>query len=305
MRVGLTLSGDNLSEDGAVFAAQLGVTDVVVHFNDYSAGPGAEPYLSGKAVGPILKDCRNVVLWDYETMADAAAMLARHGLRIAALENFSPAFWSDILLDGPNRAVQMEGLKRLVRDAGRAGIPVIGYNFSIAGVWGWRKRRAARGGAMTVVMDLTEEERNTPIPDGMIWNMRYRDGDPAAAPVAVEEAELWERFAWFLKQLVPVAEEAGVRLAAHPDDPPVETLRGTARLVNRPRNMTGCSPSSRATPMRWNSASARSRKCPAVTFTEPRATTLAGRRWPMCISAMCAATCPITSRPSSTTVMST
>src|ERR687894_1606697 len=175
MRVGLTLSGDNLSENGAMFAAQLGVSDVVIHFNDYSAGPGAEPYLSGEAVGPILKDCRNVALWDYETMAGAAAMLARHGLRIAALENFSPAFWSDILLDGPNRTGQMEGLKRLVRDAGRAGIPIIGYNFSIAGVWGWRRRRVGRGGATTVVVDLAGEERNTPIPDGMIWNMRYRD----------------------------------------------------------------------------------------------------------------------------------
>src|SRR5215211_5807909 len=157
MRVGLSLSGDNLSEDGAAFAAQLGVTDVVVHFNDYSAGPGAEPYLTGEAVGPLLRDCGNVALWDYETMADAVNLLARHGLRIAAVENFSPAFWSDILLDGPSRAVQMEGLKRLVRDAGRAGIPAIGYNFSIAGVWGWRKRRAARGGAMTVAVDLTEE----------------------------------------------------------------------------------------------------------------------------------------------------
>src|SRR4051812_41356439 len=163
MRVGLTLSGNNLSEEGAMFAAQLGVSDVVVHFNDYAAGPDAEPYLSGGAVGPILKDCRNVAPWDYETMAGAASMLARHGLKIAALENFSPAFWSDILLDGPNRVAQMEALKRMVRDAGKAGIPVIGYNFSIAGVWGWKKRRAARGGAMTVVMDLADDERDTPI----------------------------------------------------------------------------------------------------------------------------------------------
>src|SRR4028118_1509449 len=169
MRVGLTLTGDNLSEDGAMFAAQLGVADVVVHFNDYSAGPDAEPYLRGEAVGPILKDCRNVPLWDYDTMAGAAAMLARHGLRIAALENFSPAFWSDILLDGPGRVPQMESLKQLVRDAGRAGIPVIGYNFSIAGVWGWRKRRAARGGAMPVVMDLTGE-RGKPLPGGSVWS---------------------------------------------------------------------------------------------------------------------------------------
>jgi mannonate dehydratase len=234
MRVGLTLSGANLSEDGAAFAAQLGVTDVVVHFNDYAAGPDAGPYLRGEVVGPILRDCRDVALWTFERMQDAVAMLARHGLRIAALENFSPAFWSDILLDGPRRTEQMEGLKQLVRDAGRAGIPVIGYNFSIAGVWGWRKSRVARGGAMTVVMDLTDEERNTPIPDGMVWNMRFRDPDLNAQPVRVTDAELWDRLAWFLAELVPVAEEAGVRLAAHPDDPPLESLRGTARLVNRP-----------------------------------------------------------------------
>ena len=59
MRVGLTLSGDNLSEDGALFASQLGVTDVVIHFNDYAAGPDAGPYLRGEAVGPILRDCRS------------------------------------------------------------------------------------------------------------------------------------------------------------------------------------------------------------------------------------------------------
>lgn len=234
MRVGLTLSGDNLSEDGARFAAQLGVTDVVVHFNDYSAGPDGAPYLREGAVGPILRDCRGVAPWDHARMADAVAMLARHGLRVAALENFSPAFWSDVLLGGPARDAQMDGLKRLVRDAGRAGIPVIGYNFSIAGVWGWKKRPVARGGATTVVLDLTDEERDSPLPDGMVWNMRYRDAQPGAVPVTVGEAELWERFAWFLKELVPVAEEAGVRLAAHPDDPPLERLRGTARLVNRP-----------------------------------------------------------------------
>ena len=70
MRVGLTLSGDNLSEDGARFASQLGVTDVVIHFNDYSAGPDGKPFLREGAVGPILRDCQNVVPWDYQRMAD-------------------------------------------------------------------------------------------------------------------------------------------------------------------------------------------------------------------------------------------
>jgi mannonate dehydratase len=50
----------------------------------------------------------------------------------------------------------------------------------------------------------------------------------------VTEEEIWRRAAWFLKELLPVAEEAGVVLAAHPDDPPMDALRGAARLVNEP-----------------------------------------------------------------------
>ena len=46
--------------------------------------------------------------------------------------------------------------------------------------------------------------------------------------------QLWQRLADFLTAVVPVAEEAGVRLALHPDDPPMPTLRGAARLVHQP-----------------------------------------------------------------------
>jgi mannonate dehydratase len=68
----------------------------------------------------------------------------------------------------------------------------------------------------------------------MVWNMRYRAARPGVPPVHVDEHALWERLAWFLRELVPVAEEAGVKLAAHPDDPPADSLRGAARLVNEP-----------------------------------------------------------------------
>jgi mannonate dehydratase len=231
MRVGLTLSGKLLSEEGARFARQLGVEDVVVHLTDYARNADNSAYLAG-AVGPINGDCIDVPLWSYERMSDVVGMLARHGLTVAAMENLSPNFWSDILLDGPQKHAQMEALKQLVRDAGRAGIPVIGYNFSIAGVWGWQRKRAARGGATTAVFAMKEIDAAKPIPDGTVWNMRYREGVPGAPPVQVSEADLWARLKWFLEELVPVAEDAGVRLAAHPDDPPVEQLRGAARLVN-------------------------------------------------------------------------
>lgn len=230
MRVGLTLSGDRLSEEGARYASQLGVSDVVIHLTDYSRNAEGPAYRDG--VGPVNGDCIDVPLWSYDHMAGIVAMLDRHGLKVAAMENLSPNFWSDILLDGPRKHEQMDGLKQLVRDAGRAGIPVIGYNFSLAGVWGWQQKRIARGGAKTAVFAAVEFDAQTPIPDGMIGNMRYRPAITDAAPIAVNERDLWSRLAWFLKELVPVAEKANVRLAAHPDDPPVERLRGTARLVN-------------------------------------------------------------------------
>ncbi|MEQ1954502.1 mannonate dehydratase [Mesorhizobium yinganensis] len=231
MRVGLSLHGASLSEQGARFAAQLGVRDVVVHLTNYTRNADGSAYLAG-GVGPVNGECIDAPLWSYDYMAGMVAMLARHGLSVAAMENISPNFWSDILLDGPRKLEQMEAMKSLVRDAGRAGIPVIGYNFSLAGVWGWQRKPIARGSAVTAVFAADEIDIDSPLPDGMVGNMRYRQAEAGAAAQTVDEPTLWARLEWFLNELVPVAEEAGVRLAAHPDDPPVERLRGTARLVN-------------------------------------------------------------------------
>ncbi|TGR94790.1 D-mannonate dehydratase, partial [Mesorhizobium sp. M2E.F.Ca.ET.209.01.1.1] len=86
----------------------------------------------------------------------------------------------------------------------------------------------------SVGLDLSAIDADLPLPDGVVWNMRYRAGRPDAEPVRVSSEELWQRLDVFLREIVPVAEEAGVMLAAHPDDPPAEALRGAARLVNRP-----------------------------------------------------------------------
>jgi mannonate dehydratase len=87
---------------------------------------------------------------------------------------------------------------------------------------------------MSVGFDADHIDPDLPIPDGVVWNMRYRPGREGARAVKVSSDELWGRLGEFLRALVPVAEEAGVVLAAHPDDPPTDSLRGTARLVNEP-----------------------------------------------------------------------
>ena len=233
MHIGLGLYRNQLNRDHYAFARQLGVEQIVVHLENYLARAEAgrvtlsRGHADGWGVG--VDD-----YWDYETFRGLVEELEENGLKLAAIENFGVKQWSDILLAGPGRDRQIEAMKRMIRDAGRAGVPCFGYNFSVAGVWGWVRGPFARGGATSVGFDASAIDLDEPIPDGMVWNMRYAEGREGAFVAPVSEDEIWERAAYFLNALLPVAEEAGVRLAAHPDDPPMDALRGAARLVNRP-----------------------------------------------------------------------
>ena len=151
---------------------------------------------------------------------------------LAAIENLDPAHWHDILLDGPQRPQQVEKVKTIIRRLGEAGIPVLGYNFSLAGVSGRVTHAAGRGGAITVGMDGPADD--VPIPNGMVWNMVYDRDAPAGSLPSITHDELWRRLQHFLEDVIPVAEQAGVRLAAHPDDPPMPTMRKQPRLVYQP-----------------------------------------------------------------------
>jgi mannonate dehydratase len=153
------------------------------------------------------------------------------GLELEAIENLDPAHWHDVLLDGPQKARQLESLKTLIRNVGRAGIPILGYNFSIAGVAGRVKGRFARGEAEAVGMDGPVDR---PLPHGMVWNMIYDPNAPSGTQPSASPEELWQRLRDFLDTLLPVAEEAGVTLAAHPDDPPMALVRAQPRLVYQP-----------------------------------------------------------------------
>jgi len=234
MKLGFGLYRHQLNAEHFQFARQCGATHLVIHLVDYfrssrSNRPGDQPL--GDDTGWGLAGDPDQ-LWTLEELSAVIAAAAAHGLTIEAIENFDPAHWYDVLLDGPQKVRQLENLKTLVRTVGRAGIPIIGYNFSLAGVAGRVKGPWGRGGAEVVGMDGTYEQ---PIPNGMIWNMVYDQHAPAGNLAPITPAELWRRHGEFLDALVPVAEEAGVTLAAHPDDPPTPTVRGQPRLVNQPQ----------------------------------------------------------------------
>lgn len=232
MKLGLGLYRDLLTEENFRFAKQAGATHLVVHLVDYFGGDN--PSLSSGPDDTGWGMPAEHGLWTYEELTQLKEEIESYGLTWEAIENFNPIHWHDILLDGPKKQEQLDHLKQMIRNVGRAGIPIIGYNFSIAGVWGWTKGPFGRGDAISVQYDETEIDKEKPIPRGMVWNMVYDPDAPSGHVAPVSSAELWGRFEDFLQEIIPVAEESGVTLALHPDDPPTDQLRRTARLVNHP-----------------------------------------------------------------------
>ncbi len=232
MKLGLGLYRYMLTRENFRFARQAGATHIVAHWVDYFHGAVRLPATTGETNWGV-SDNRGK-LWTYEELRDLKKAINDEGLELAAIENLDPSHWYDILLDGPRKREQLEDIKTIIRRLGKAGIPVLGYNFSIAGVWGHVQGPFARGGAESVGFFGKDGPEETSIPNGQVWNMTY---DPSAAPGTigtVTSEQLWQRLADFLKEVLPVAEESQVRLAAHPDDPPMPSLRGAARLVYQP-----------------------------------------------------------------------
>ncbi|HTV40082.1 MAG TPA: mannonate dehydratase [Candidatus Sulfotelmatobacter sp.] len=233
MKLGLGLYKHQLDREHFQFAKQCGCTHLVIHLVDYfrssrSNRPGDQPVGDDTGWGLAGDPAR---LWTFEDIAAIKKEISAAGLELAAIENFDPAHWHDVLLDGPKKFQQIENLKQIIRNAGRAGVPVFGYNFSIAGVAGRVKGRFARGDAEAVGM---EGPLDKPLRAGMVWNMVYDQNAGPGTVASAKPEELWARLKFFLDELIPVAEEAGVTLAAHPDDPPLATVRGQPRLVWQP-----------------------------------------------------------------------
>ena len=234
MKLGLGLYRHQLDAEHYRFAKQCGCTHLVIHLVDYfrssrSNRPGDQPVGDDTGWG-LAGDPSQ--LWKYEELAAIKRDINGAGLELEAIENFDPAHWHDVLLDGPKKLKQLEQLKDMIRAVGRAGIPIFGYNFSIAGVAGRVKGHFARGDAEAVGMD---GPLDTQIPNGMVWNMVYDQHARKGAIQSATSEQLWARFKDFLNALVPVAEEAAVRLAAHPDDPPLPNVRAQPRLVYQPQ----------------------------------------------------------------------
>jgi mannonate dehydratase len=154
--------------------------------------------------------------WHLDTLVHIQRELADAGLTLLGLEG-DPFDMSRIKLGLPGRDEDLEHYCQMLRHMGELGIQLLCYNF-MPGI-GWCRTRAdvpGRGGALVSRFDVRE----------------LPGGPTEAGDVTAER--VWENYRFFIQHVLPVAERARVRLALHPDDPPLPSLRGVARIFGTP-----------------------------------------------------------------------
>lgn len=190
-----------LSDDKLRLAAQIGVTDIVAD------NPGPE-------VGAL-----DVV----------HERITSFGLRLAVIENRIKM--GKIVLGKPGRDNEISQIHQLIRNMGRLNIGICCYNFMPTGDWNRTTVSIPeRGGALVSGFDIDALDECAPM-----LATGGRDHDKGGR-VCTSAPELWENLRYFLDRVLPVAEDAGVAMAIHPDDPPMTPLRGYDQILTCPES---------------------------------------------------------------------
>jgi mannonate dehydratase len=182
----------DLTDEGLAYCAQLGVAGITLLF-------------------PNTPDDR----LDFIDFVQMKARCEEHGLRLESIEQIPNHLLDDTRLGKDTRDAQIENYQRILGNIGRAGIPVLGLHWLPNFVWRTSNDTPIRGGAHTSSFDL-ERVRDAPLTHGRVY----------------PREEMWDNFGYFMDRVLPVAEDAGVTLALHPDDPPVDGLGGIARIFS-------------------------------------------------------------------------
>ena len=173
--------------------------------------------------------------WPLDRISALRDDVEHHGMSLNVIESIP--IHEDIKLGRPTRDKLVDNYCESVRNMGRAGVPVLCYNFMP--VFDWMRTDLARkleDGSNALAYDdaaIAKIDLSRGTADLPGWATAYTAEQLKGlldAYRSVNETRLWENFAYFLERVVPVASESGVRMALHPDDPPW-SIFGLPRII--------------------------------------------------------------------------
>ncbi len=150
--------------------------------------------------------------WEEDQLRSIVEQLKRGEL---ALGNLMIAGFPKTIYGKPGRDEEIENVRKSIRAAGTVGVPVVEYNFYAHRLIEGYYEETGRGGAGLTAFDYQRVKNLPPLPQEGAHNLD----------------EMWANITYFLKAVVPVAEESHVRLALHPNDPPAPVSRGSQQIM--------------------------------------------------------------------------
>lgn len=150
--------------------------------------------------------------WSMDKLATQKKRYEETGFYLAALENRPPMEKVKLGIEG--RDQEIEQVIELISNMGKLEIPVWCYEWMP--IFNWIRTTTnlpSRGGALVTQFRLEDVT------------------DPYENEYSLTEEKLWDNLKYFLDAVVPEAESAGVKLAMHPDDPPIPLVKGTPRIM--------------------------------------------------------------------------
>ncbi len=157
-------------------------------------------------------------LWPLQELSAMRRRAEAHGLRLSVLEGLGPQPSNRIRLGLEGRDADLEVFCQNIRNMGAAGIPILCYNW--IPVFNWIRTDfdvPTRAGALVTGYDHQKMMKQ-----------------PLTKYGEVSEDQLWEALEYFLRVVIPIAEEAGVKLAMHSSDPPISLIRGLSQIMTCP-----------------------------------------------------------------------
>jgi mannonate dehydratase len=185
--------------DRLKFMKQLGLNDVIIWGTTFRPRPS-------NAYGDLPLTQKEL---SFRELVILRQMIEDVGLKLTAIENLPHHFTDQLILGGPDRDEQAHHLQNTLAAIARSGVPFFGYNWMPTGVWRTSYSHPIRGGAAATAFDAA-----------------LLNNAPLVSRREYSEQEFWENYHYFLEVVIPVAEAEGIKLALHPNDPPVEQIGG-------------------------------------------------------------------------------